>query len=98
MKFVKMVKATDGKHKYVVFLEDKESKIHNVKFGAQGYSDYTKHKDSERKKRYIIRHKKTENWTSSGVLTPGFWSRWVLWNKLTIRESLNNTIERFHLS
>ena len=32
----------------------------NVSFGAAGMSDYTLHKDPERKERYISRHKKTK--------------------------------------
>jgi hypothetical protein len=89
--------AKDNKHKYVATLSDKEGKIHSIKFGAKGYSDYTIHKDSERKKRYIIRHKKKEDWTSSGILTPGFWSRWILWNKPGYRESIDNTKSKFNL-
>ena len=52
-----------------------------VDFGAKGYSDYTIHKDPERMKRYLARHKKRENWTRSGMNTAGFWSRWLLWSK-----------------
>ena len=29
-----------------------------VHFGASGYSDYTKHKDPERKEKYLASHKK----------------------------------------
>ena len=32
----------------------------SVHFGAKGMSDYTIHKDDERKYRYIMRHKKNE--------------------------------------
>lgn len=38
--------------------------------------------DAGRKKRmaYLARHSKMgEDWTKSGMLTPGFLSRWVLW-------------------
>ena len=38
--------------------------------------------DFGRKKRmaYIARHSKMgEDWTKSGMLTPGFLSRWILW-------------------
>ena len=91
--------ASDDKYKYTVKLAEKndESKTHTVHFGAKGYSDYTKHKDLERKKRYIIRHKKREDWTSTGILTAGFWSRWVLWNKTSFRASVDNVKEKFHL-
>jgi hypothetical protein len=35
-----------------------------VSFGAKGMSDYTKHKDAERKERYIARHGKKEDWNN----------------------------------
>ena len=45
--------ANDGKHKYYFITKSG----HKVSFGAAGYSDYTKHKDKDRKQRYIDRHK-----------------------------------------
>ena len=88
MKVVRMVQANDGKNKYMVYIRDDNDKIHTVKFGAKGYSNFTKHKNPMRKQRYITRHQKRENWGKSGAFTPGFWSRWVLWNKPTIQASL----------
>ena len=84
-------KSNDGKHKYYIITLS--GKI--VKFGAMGYSDFTKHKDDERKKRYIQRHSMNENWRASGINTPGFWSRWLLWNKPTIRDSYLDIQSRF---
>lgn len=83
-------------YKYVVRLrvDDKDK---SVRFGRVPYSDYTKHKDPERKKQYLARHRKRENWTRSGVLTAGFWSRWVLWNEPTIEASLRDTLQRFNI-
>lgn len=66
-------------------------------FGAAGYEDYTIHKDDERKKRYIIRHQKNENWNKSGIHTAGFWSRWLLWNKHTLRSSMQNIMDKFNI-
>ena len=51
-----------------------------LSFGAVGYSDYTIHKDFERKERYVARQSKHEDWHKSGLYTAGFWSRWLLWN------------------
>lgn len=45
----------------------------NVHFVAFGYQDYILSKDDERKKRYIIRHKKNENWNKNGINTACFW-------------------------
>lgn len=59
-----------------------------VYFGQAGASDYTIHKDPERKQRYINRHKREEHlWNKSGINTPSFWSRFLLWEKPTIREA-----------
>ena len=38
-----------------------------ISFGAKGYSDFTQHKDSERKQRYLNRHKQNENWNNPTV-------------------------------
>lgn len=59
-----------------------------VYFGQAGASDYTIHKDPERKQRYINRHKREEHlWNKSGINSPSFWSRFLLWEKPTIREA-----------
>ena len=58
-----------------------------VYFGAAGMSDFTIHKDEVRKLKYVVRHQKRENWTKTGIDTPGFWSRWYLWNKPTLKAS-----------
>lgn len=97
MKTYTLYKSENSAKKYDVFVETTRGTIKKVSFGATGYSDFTKHKDPERKQRYINRHKARESWTKTGVATAGFWSRWVLWNKPTIRESLKDTITRFNL-
>jgi hypothetical protein len=66
-----------------------------VSFGATGYSDYTKHKDKDRKEAYIARHKKNEDWTKSGVKTAGFWSKNLLWAKPTLKASIDDINKRF---
>lgn len=57
----------------------------HVDFGARGYSDYTIHRDPERKRRYIMRHRTRENW--SNPKTAGYWSRWFLWEKPSLNQS-----------
>ena len=66
-----------------------------VSFGQKMASDYTKHKDKERKERYIARHKKNEDWNKSGVKTAGFWSRHLLWAKPTLKESVDDLNNKF---
>ena len=70
--------------KYDAIIDGKKT----VHFGAVGMSDFTLHKDPERKQRYIDRHKANENWND--YTTPGFFSRWLLWNKPTLSESIRD--------
>ena len=75
-----------------------DGRIHNkktVSFGQKGASDCAKHKDKERKERYVDRHKKNEDWTKSGVKAAGFWSKYISWNKPTLQASvadINNKV------
>jgi hypothetical protein len=62
-----------------------------IHFGSSQHENYTIHKNNERKRLYILRHSKNENWND--IFSPGFWSRWLLWNKPTLRESIKD-IER----
>ena len=66
-----------------------------VSFGQKGASDFTKHKNTDRKERYIDRHKAREDWTKSGAKTAGFYSKHVLWNKPTLKESIDDINKRF---
>lgn len=58
-----------------------------IHFGASGMSDYTQHKDPQRKQRYINRHQSNENWNN--VESAGYFSKNVLWNLPTIKASWN---------
>ena len=66
-----------------------------VSFGQKGASDFTKHKDKDRKEAYIARHKKNEDWTKSGAKTAGFWSKNLLWNKKTLKDSVDDINKKF---
>jgi len=91
MKYYYPYLANDGKHKYYIITKS-EKKVY---FGQASASDMTQHKDEDRKNRYILRHQKNEEWGKSGIDTAGFWSRWLLWNKPTIRESYEDIKNRF---
>lgn len=62
-----------------------------VDFGLRGFSDYTLHKDRDRMLRYLVRHRRRENWTPSGRYTPGFWSRWLLWSEPNFKAAVRRT-------
>jgi hypothetical protein len=57
-------------------------------FGAKGYEDYTTHRDEKRRRNYLSRHESREDWGRSGVMTAGWLSRYILWEKPTIKEAV----------
>ena len=61
-----------------------------VSCGEKGASDYTKHKNPDRKEAYLARYKKNENWGVSGVKTAGWMNKHVLWNKPTLKTSIDD--------
>jgi hypothetical protein len=90
-----LTKLTDGKHKYKVQIFAQNGFIAAVKFGASGYGDYTLGTSEDQKKAYIARHQANEDWTKTGYFTAGFWSRWLLWNKRTLQQSIKDIEKRF---
>ena len=91
MRLVKVVRSpVKGKKLRAVF-----SNGRHTDFGASGYSDFTKHKDTARRSRYIARHSKRENWRN--FRSPGALSRYILWNKPTLRGSIADYKRRFKL-
>ncbi len=75
---------------------------HVVDFGARGYSDYTRHGDALRMRRYLHRHggvereraldvreSTKETWdVANGIVTAGFWSRWLLWSHPNLSDAI----------
>ena len=78
-------KLKGGKKKYEITFE-KNGKTYVRKFGAQGMSDFTIHKDRERRERYISRHKK--DLRTGDPMKPGYLSMYILWNKPSLKASL----------
>ena len=89
---IQLSKSTRDKKKYMVKVENKI-----IHFGQAGASDYTEHKDPERKQRYLSRHRNRENWAKSGINTAGFWSRWLLWSEPTIAASIKKIEKKFNV-
>lgn len=91
VKLVSIKPSTRKGKKYMATFDD-ETVTH---FGADGYSDFTKHGDEERKKRYIARHGAQESFTdpkSASTL-----ARFILWNKPTISASIQDYKKRFNV-
>lgn len=95
LRLIKIVKSTRPEKKLMaVFEKNGRQKI--THFGSFGMSDFTHHHDEARKKRYLDRHRKNENWndpTSAGSL-----SKNLLWNKTSLRASIADYKRKFHFN
>jgi len=89
---VRFYRARDGIHKLVAEFDD--GKL--VKFGALGYDDFTITGDKTQKRNYLARHRKREDWNDPQ--TPGALSRWILWNKPTLEESIKHYVKKFNMT
>lgn len=96
MVFVKISKSSqDGKKYTAIFYDENKKKIKTTHFGATGYEDYTTHGDEERKKRYLDRHRNTENWAD--YKSAGSLSRHLLWAEPTFEASYKKYLSKFKL-
>ena len=91
LKLIKIIKSPNEKKKYRSYFSNGK----HTDFGAKGYSDLIHHKSLERQKRYLKRHKSRENWNDP--TTAGSLSRYILWNKTSFRESVDDYKKRFNL-
>ena len=87
-------KLKSGKKKYEITFE-KNGKTYVRKFGAAGMSDFTIHKDRERRERYISRHKK--DLKTGDPTKPGYLSMYILWNKPSLKASLADYKRRLNV-
>jgi hypothetical protein len=81
IKLVSIKRSTKSDKKLMATFETNGRKkvIH---FGARGYSDYSMHKNKERRQRYIKRHSKDLG--TGNPARAGYLSMFVLWNKPTV--------------
>lgn len=64
-------------------------------FGSKGMSDFIKHRDEDRRQSYLKRHRPNENWNDPK--SAGSLARWILWNKPTLRASIEDYRKRFRV-
>lgn len=91
LKLIKISKSPRPEKKLRAYFSDGT----HTDFGAAGYSDYTLHKDKMRKSRYDSRHKRREDWNNPK--TAGSLSKWVLWNKPSLKSSISDYKKKFNL-
>lgn len=99
---VTISRSSNSEKKLMAVFEDSEGKkIKTTHFGQRGASDYTKHGDKERMQRYLERHgggtttSTKEDWKDP--TTAGALSRWILWNKPSLKASFDDYKSRFGL-
>jgi len=78
---------------YVEYTNPNTNRLNKMYFGAAEYDTFIDHKDEDRKERYLLRHKKREDWDS---LSPGMLSARLLWNLSTLSDSIRDTNKRFN--
>ena len=99
MKGIYLLKLSDRKDKryqvYQIDSLDKKIKIGPVLHFGSGYENYTMHRDDDRKNRYLQRHRKNEDWDD--LSTAGAWSKWLLWNKPSLKDSISDMMKKFDI-
>jgi len=91
VKLISIKPSTREGKKYMAEFDD-GTKTH---FGASGYSDFTKHGDEDRKKRYIARHSAQESFANPKDAST--LARYILWNKPTLSSSISDFKKRFNV-
>jgi hypothetical protein len=83
---LKSIKKSPKENKKLRATFEVNGKEKHTDFGAKGMSDYTKHKDKDRRSRYITRHKK--DLRTGDPTRAGYLSMYVLWNKSSLDPSI----------
>ena len=84
-----------------IFYDNDNKKVKTTHFGSASNKDFTiyskesKKLADDRKRLYLERHKKNEDWND--YKSAGSLSRYILWNKPTFQESLNDYKRIFKL-
>jgi len=100
-RFFGLHKSDRPEKKYYVELEGESGRPRRIYFGDSSAKDYTLFnalEREERKRRYLMRHKANEDWSATGIYTPGFWSKHILWGDTpSVQTNLKRTKSRFNL-
>jgi len=95
-KLISIKKSTNPKKKYMAIFKNKNTnREKTTHFGASGMSDYTIHKDKDRRERYRKRHNKD---LKGDPTRAGYLSYYVLWgNSTSLRENIKTYKNKFNL-
>ena len=93
-------KSANPRKKFQVTVVHPDGRTKTVHFGGiredgERYRDFTTLKDPEIMRQYLARHRAREDWTIGGVDKAGFWARWLLWSRPTLRGAISLTEQTF---
>ena len=94
VKLVSIKKSPKSGKKLRATFTSASGKTKHTDFGAAGMSDYTKHRDRDRRQRYIDRHAK--DLRTNDPTRAGYLSMFVLWNKPSQKASIANYRSRLN--
>lgn len=89
---VDVMHAAKSTGKKLVAVFSRDGKSVSRMFGAAGMSDYTIHKDRDRRKRYWTRHEK--DLRTNDPTRAGYLSYYILWNLTSLRNSISDFRKR----
>jgi len=92
---VVITKDTSGGKKMKAVFYDGDKKVKTTRFGASGYTDFTRGATAEQQKAYKARHK-GDNLTDK--FSAGSLSFFVLWSSKSLAQGIRNYKKRFNLS
>lgn len=91
-----ILKPSDKKDKRFKVIVDNKTIHFGLKNPKKG--TFIDHQDKKLKDAYIKRHSAlNEDWTKAGLKSGGFWSRYLLWNKPSLRDSIKNIENKYNL-
>jgi hypothetical protein len=91
---VEITKATSGQKKMKAIFYEGTKRIKTVRFGAAGYTDFTRGATEVQQKAYKARHR-GDNLTDK--FSPGALSMFVLWSSKSLSQGIANYKKRFNL-
>ena len=92
---LKSVKKSNRPEKKLMAIFEINGKKKVIHFGQKSASDYTKHKDKDRRRRYKLRHQK--DLKTKNPIKPGYLSMFILWNKPSLSRSIGDYKRRLNI-
>lgn len=91
------IKPSTAKNKRLkaIFYDKDGKKIKTTNFGQKGGQTFVDHKNKDIKSKWIARHRVREDWNAP--MTAGALSRFILWNKTSMKASIADYKRRFKL-